>query len=454
VSRRLLLAYVTLTAVVLAVLVIPLGVANARGERRDLEAKVERDAHAVASISEDALETGDTALVPAISRVAADYSARTGGRVVVVDGSGVSIVDGGGPAGRSFASRPEIARALRGDVAVGTRASETLGTRLVYVAVPVASSGVVHGAVRITYPTSTLDARVRRYWLLLAAVAAVALVLAAALGVWLARWASKPLVRLERAAVVAAEGDLDARAPVEGPPEVRSVAIAFNEMVARLDGLVTTQRAFVADASHQLRTPLTALRLRLENLERDVGEDGRADLGAAVAEVGRLSGLVEGLLAIARADAGNATPERLALAPVVASRVDAWTALADERGTRLELAMEPTPAIRAVRERVEQTLDNLVSNALAVGATRVDVALRSVDGTVEVTVRDDGPGMSDDDKEHAFDRFWRRREGPGSGLGLAIAKRLVEADGGTIALEDAPGGGLEAVVRFRADAGR
>ena len=160
---------------------------------------------------------------------------------------------------------------------------------------PVASGGVVHGAARVTYPTSTLDERVRHYWLLLAAVAAVALGLAAALGVWLARWASRPLVRLESAAVVAAGGDPDARAPVEGPPEIRSVAVAFNEMVARLDGLVTTQRAFVADASHQLRTPLTALRLRLENLERDVGPAGKADLEAAVAEVGRLSGLVDGL---------------------------------------------------------------------------------------------------------------------------------------------------------------
>ncbi len=453
-SRRILLAYVSLTAVVLAVLVIPLGVANARSERRDLEAKVERDAQAVASIAEDTLESGDPALVPALERIAVDYSNRTSGRVVVVGREGVSVVDGEGQPGRSFASRPEIAAALRGEIAVGIRRSRTLGVGLLYVAVPVASGGVVHGAVRVTYPTSTLDERVRHYWLLLAAVAAVALGLAAALGIWLARWASRPLVRLEGAAVVAAEGDLDARAPVEGPPEVRSVAIAFNEMVARLDGLVTTQRAFVADASHQLRTPLTALRLRLENLERDVAATGKADLEAAVAEVGRLSGLVDGLLALARADAGTAHPERLDLGPLVSSRVEAWTALADDREIRLGLTMQRVPAIRAVRERVEQTLDNLVSNALAVDAEHVEVSLGLVGDAVEVVVRDDGPGLSDDDKLRAFDRFWRRGKGSGSGLGLAIARRLVEADGGTIVLRDAPGGGLEAVVRFAAATGR
>ena len=138
---------------------------------------------------------------------------------------------------------------------------------------------------------------------------------------------------------------------------------------------------------------------------------GKADLEAAVAEVGRLSGLVDGLLALARADAGTAHPERLDLGPLVSSRVEAWTALADDREIRLGLTMQRVPAIRAVRERVEQTLDNLVSNALAVDAEHVEVSLGLVGDAVEVVVRDDGPGLSDDDKLRAFDRFWRRREG-------------------------------------------
>ena len=237
---------------------------------------------------------------------------------------------------------------------------------------------------------------------------------------------------------------------MEGPPEVRSVALAFNDLVSRLHALLVSQQEFIADASHQLRTPLTALRLRLENLERDVAAIGRPDLDAAVAEVDRLAELVDGLLALARADAGDAPAEALALERVVRERVDAWSAVGTERGVTLTAALRPVPEVHAARERVEQVLDNLLSNALEVSleGSEVVVELAARDGTVEIVVRDEGPGLSDEEKLRAFDRFWRKREGPGSGLGLAIAGRLVEADGGLLTLRDAPGGGLAAVVRL------
>lgn len=449
-SVRLLVAVASLTAVVLAVLVVPLGIANARGERRDLEAKVERDAQALASITEDALERGDARLLAAARRVALAYERRTGGRAVVVDGAGLSVVDSDGAAGRSFVTRPEIRTALAGTIATGVRRSATLGTDLLYVAVPVASGGAVHGVARITYPTSALDERVRTYWLGLSAIAAVALTLAVALGVWLARWASRPLVRLEATAVAAAGGNLHARAPVAGPPEVRSVALAFNDLISRLDALLASQQEFVADASHQLKTPLTALRLRLENLERDVAEAGQSDLVAALAEVDRLGELVEGLLALARADAGAAPATSLQLDRVVGERVDAWAAVASERDVELTPSLQSVPAVHAARERVEQVLDNLLANALEASppGSEVTVALALRGGAVELVVRDRGPGLSDEEKARAFDRFWRKRKGSGSGLGLAIARRLVEADGGGVALRDAPGGGLAAVVAF------
>ena len=253
------------------------------------------------------------------------------------------------PGRRSFATRPEFRAALRGDYATGVRHSSTLGYDLLYVAVPIASGGAVHGAVRITYPTSELDRRIRSYWLVLAGIAAVVLAVAALIGVRFARWIRSPLEGLEQAAAEAGAGDLGARAPVpEGPPELRQLALEFNDMVARVEGLVSAQQAFVADASHELRTPLTALRLRLENLERHVGDDGRPSLDAAAVEVGRLSGLVDELLALARADAGTAPAEKIDLAEVARARLEGWR---QSGGPRLELvATGPVPTTSRPRQ--------------------------------------------------------------------------------------------------------
>jgi signal transduction histidine kinase len=211
---------------------------------------------------------------------------------------------------------------------------------------------------------------------------------------------------------------------------------------------VRSQNAFVADASHQLRTPLTAVRLRLENLEREVAAGGRADLDAALAELERLAELVEALLALARADAEAAPAGSLDTAALVRERVDAWSALAEERGVVVQADVEPVPAAHAARERAEQALDNLISNALEASSPggRVVVGARPRDGRIELTVADEGPGLSPEERARAFDRFWRRRDSPGTGLGLPIARRLVEIDGGTIELREGPRGGLEAAV--------
>jgi len=453
-TRRLLVSYLSLTIVVLAILEVPLGFINARNERENLAAKVERDAVSVASLAESTLEGERTASnVAALGRLATRYAASTGGRVVITDGKGIAIVDSAPPepGQRSFASRPEFRSALKGNVATGVRQSHTLGYSLLYVAVPVASGGVIHGAVRITYPTSKLNVRVRHYWLVLAGIAAIALGVATLVGFRFARWILHPLESLEEAAARAGAGDLSARADVpDGPPELRTLALEFNEMVARVDGLVTAQRDFVADASHELRTPLTALRLRLENLERHVAAEGKPGITAAATEVERLSNLVDSLLALARADANATMATSLDLTALARSRCDAWQP-ALERGTALELHATAAVHARAGSDRLGQVLDNLISNALraAPDGTTVTVTVRQLRTTAELVVRDHGAGMTAGEKARAFDRFWRVGSGDdGSGLGLAIARRLVELDGGTIELRDAPEAGLEAVVRL------
>lgn len=453
-TRRLLISYLSLTVVVLAMLEVPLGFINARGERSTLSAKVERDAVAIASLAESTVE-GDakTSNLPALRKLASSYASRTGGRVVITNRTGRALVDSTPStlANRSFATRPEFRAALRGDVATGTRHSQTLGYDFVYVAVPIASGGVVHGAVRVTYPTSELDRRVRNYWLALAGIAAIVLAVAALVGLRFARWIRQPLEGVEVAAARAGAGDLTARAPVpDAPPEVRELALEFNDMVARLDGLVAAQKEFVADASHELRTPLTALRLRLENLERGVDDESRPGLVAAAAEVERLSSMVDSLLALARADAGTAPPGPVDLSALAQTRIEAWQpALA--RGVRLELDAPAPVAARAGADRVAQVLENLISNAVRASPddTAVEVRVQHEGSRAELRVRDHGAGMTDEQKARAFDRFWRSDTGgSGSGLGLAIAQRLVGIDGGSIELSDAAGGGLEAVVRL------
>ena len=446
---RLLLTMLALTGVLLGVLVVPLGVASARSQRHDLAAKVERDATAVASLAEDTLEA-HRATPLALESLAQRYKRETGGRIVVVDANGVSILDSSAVVGRSFANVPEVGKALSGEIASGRRHPETLGTTIIYVAVPVASSGIVRGAVRITYPSTSADSRVHQAWVVLALISVLALVVAGVLAVWLARWASRPLVGLEATASAVSGGDLAARASLDGPPEVRSAAIAFNEMVERLQALVTSQSEFVADASHQLRTPLTALRLRLDNLEPGATEDMREGLEAATAEAGRLTEIIDGLLALARADGGTTSAAVLDLAELARERAGAWEALAAERQVVLTVEAHQRVPVRVARDRVEQVVDNLVSNALEAspdGGT-IGLIVTRRGNSCELRVRDEGPGLADADKRRAFDRFWRASSAPGSGLGLPIAKRLLEIDHGTLELADAPGRGLEAIVRL------
>ena len=453
-TRRLLVSYLSLTLVVLLVLELPLGVYVARSERRDLTARLERDAVTLAGYAEDALARG-AGFSDEFRAVVRRYADEAGARVVVVDREGVGVLDTGAPepGERSFATRPEVRTALGGSRATGTRHSDTLRRDLLYVAVPAASGGRVHGAVRLTFPTTAVEARIRRAWLVLAALGAVVLEAVGVVGRQLARTVSRPLLAVEHAAAAAGAGDLAARAPVGGPPEVQALARTFNAMATELDALVRSQEAFVADASHELRTPLAALRLRLENLERDVTPAGRADLEGALDEAARLAGLVDGLLALARADVPHLDPTRTVdLSAVARDRVEAWSALAEERDVRLVLdAGRPAPAL-ASAERVEQVVDNLLSNAIEVSPAGGSIRIRTaaVNGQVELHVVDEGPGLDEVARVRAFDRFWRgdAPSGEGSGLGLAISRRLMRAAHGDVELLPAPDGGIDARVRL------
>lgn len=465
-TRRLLVGYLTVTVFVLILLEVPLAVFFEQRETERLTADLERDAAVLASIYEDALE----ASTPLDPTPADRYRAETGARVVVVDTDGIAAVDTDDVVGRDFSTRPEFEIALGGRRDTGTRFSTTLGTELVFVAVPVASGGTVHGALRLTFDSHEVTERVRRFWLGLGAVAIVVLAAVTAVGWTIARSVTRPIRGLQRTAARFADGDLAIAEPEPGAPtELRDLEKALNTMAQRLDDVMTEQRSFVADASHQLRTPLTALRLRLENLQMQA--DAAADpeeLDAAIAEIDRLTELVQSLLVLARAEQAPAAVDQ-DLAALVRDRVDTWTAIAEAEGVTLRSdGADSACVVGAAPGGIEQILDNLIDNAIAaiVAARPADTGGRT--GTadvVTVAIRDDapaagpvpmamlevsdsGPGLDDAEKAAALGRFWRGGAGRGTGLGLAIVDRIVRSSGGDIELADATSGGLTVRIRL------
>jgi signal transduction histidine kinase len=468
VRRRLVLAVVGLVALILVVHDVPLRAHLRRVERDRVVTALERDASTLAAKSQKLLAQPDpanavTATGITLDILVADYNASSEALVVIVDRDGgvLAATDTNVVVGQSFLNRPEIAAALLGNSAVGTRRSETLGQDLVYSSVPVLTTDGVIGAVRLTYPESVVNNRVADRLRGLVLLAAISLALAFFAAFVVATSVVRPLRRLRAQSDLIAAGDLSARATVEGPSEVRELAASFNEMAERVEQTLAEQRRFAGDASHQLRTPLTALRLRVEQALTTVVENPERpatevadDLEAAVNELERLARLVEQLLALARTEApGSAT--RVDVGEIIADRIEMWRPLGEERGVSLMVVGDANAVAEAMPGALEQIVDNYVDNALdyAPAGTAIAITVTRAAGEVTIAVADGGPGMSPTARERAFDRFWRGAESQnrpgGSGLGLSIVAQLAAASGGRVALLENPGGGLLATVTLR-----
>jgi signal transduction histidine kinase len=332
------------------------------------------------------------------------------------------------------------------------------GTR-VLAAIPVYLGGSRNspliGTVILARSTKSLNGDIVALWVIFGTIAVVAMLGAALLAFGLARWVSRPVTGLDSAAGRLAEGDLASRAVVgSGPPELRRLATTFNTMAGRLEALVHGNRAVIADVSHQLRTPLAALRLRLDLLAADTAQsdpETAQELAGALEELARLSRLVDGLLTVARAENVVPVPTVVDVTEVASERVVAWHPVADDRGIALEL-LHPEPAAVPAwigEGHLEQVLDNLIANALEALDTgrRVTVTTSATASGAQVVVSDDGPGMGAEDRERAFLRFTTSNPN-GTGLGLAIVHRLVTSNGGTARLTETPGGGLTATLDF------
>jgi two-component system, OmpR family, sensor kinase len=450
---RLVLAfgYVLLFAII--ALEVPLTLNFSRRVDSEIRAEASAGAQGVAAAA-----SGRLANPPALDTLARQQARRLGGRVIVVDNTGRVLVDSDGAAARgtSYASRPEIAQALRGATPQGTRHSDSLNADLLYTALPIVDAGRAVGAVRLTQSVKAVHDEVRRDVVALLALGAAVLALGLGLAWAIAGSLSRPLRGLARTARQIAAGDLRTRATPTGSTEQVEVANAFNDMTDRLVRALDAQRDFVANASHQLRTPLTGLRLRLESASlRAEDPDLKRDLMAGELETERLAKLLSNLLRLAQDGQPLTTATSIALAGVAERAADRWRDQAERDGHAIELAGAGEPHVRASAGDLDTMVDNLVENALNYTApdTPIRIEWGHDAGDTFIAVLDRGDGVDADEAERVFDRFYRgsaSRGGavPGTGLGLAIVDALAGRWGARAALTGRPGGGTRAELRF------
>ncbi|HEY8372844.1 MAG TPA: HAMP domain-containing sensor histidine kinase [Pseudonocardiaceae bacterium] len=448
--RRLLLVLVPLLVLLAAALGVPLGVAVAQRETQEVYLDRLTDAGRFASLAENALASG---------RVSALHDELR--RYDELYGISAALV---APGGRVLlASRPEpdlsedaVAEGLA-DAFAGYRPAAPgvvwpWDSRPLVVVEPVGRDSEVVAAVVTVSPTASLRAEVLRQWGLLGVIGLLPLVALVAAAWPVSRWVLRPVRRLDEATAAVASGRLDIRADLDGPPELRRLAHSFNTMVDVVGRALRRQRAFVSDASHQLRNPLASLRLAVENLAPHLqGEEARAAHQLAVEEAAEMGRVLDALLAATRLESAAASTP-VDVDELVAGRVPAWRASAERAGLRLHIEIPPGLRVLEPPGGLGSVLDELVSNAVRLsGGSRVTVRAVLGDGAVELHVVDDGDGLSEEERTAALERFWRsprHQNVPGTGLGLAICAELVSTAGGRLWLEPAPPRGLAAVVRL------
>ena len=455
---RLVTALLSLTIVVIAVHDIPLIQYLRTVETDRITTALERDSFVIAGRAEETLESNSPEGLEYVQDAITKYGDESGARVVVVDMNGLAIADSETPGtiGTSFLSRPEITEALAGSVSIGRRFSTTANQELLYVAVPVLNGSQTRGAVRITFPASVVDDAVNQRLRGISSVAGITLLVSALVALLLAMGITRRLSNLKNVTEEFKAGNYKVRAEINGgAPEIQSLARSFNSMADQLDKLITQQKAFAGDASHQLRTPLTALQLRLERATEMLATDpaGAAErIEAAMVETDRLQRLVEGLLVLSRAEnVDSIARDKCDAAQIARERFENWEALASEQGVELVLDVPDTAMILAIPGALEQVIDNYIDNALEIVPTKskLSVVVRVESEFTKVSVIDEGPGIPEADITKAFNRFWRARSDAfGSGLGLAIVDRLATASGGRAELVNLSPTGLSADAYF------
>lgn len=322
-------------------------------------------------------------------------------------------------------------------------------TRLV-VASPVIRDGDVVAVVVTDSPTGQMRSNILHGWLLIGAGEIAAMLLAVGAALRLTGWVLRPVRVLDATTHDIATGRLKSRvAAAGGPPELRRLARSFNEMADNVEEVLEQQRAFVADASHQLRNPLSALLLRIELLALELPE-GNEEIASVRTEGKRLTQVLDDLLDLALAEHADADLKVTDIGALAAERVAAWGPAAEAKGVRLTGDCPPITAWAdpvTLSSALDAVIDNAVKFTPAGECVEVEVA---ADGeSVMVVVADRGPGLGDEELARVGDRFWRspaHQNIKGSGLGLSISRVLLAAGGGSISYEHHEPNGLKVMV--------
>ncbi|MFJ9556207.1 ATP-binding protein [Nocardiopsis sp. NPDC101807] len=438
--RRLLAILLPVAFVIVAAVFVPLGTVIA--QQRTQEVYVDRlgDAGRFAALARTALETDR---LDPLAQEMAHYEELYAIPALVVAPDGQIVVGSG--------DRHRMRDLLDGIPDPGTIDAAMAGERPappttvwpwnpdpLVVAEPIGRDSEVAGAVVVVAPTRELGADILQVWGLLGLLSIVPLTVLATASLPLSRWVLRPIRRLDAATTAVASGDLDVRVDAErGPPELRRLTESFNTMVDVVRRALERQRAFVSEASHQLRNPLASLRLAVENLAPHLETPAAREAHeVAVDEAAVMHRMLNSLLAATRLESVTGT-EEVEVAEVLESRVERWRALGEARGVSVTTRVPAGVRVYAPAGGLGSILDELVSNALRLsGGTRVVVEADRGD-PVRISVLDDGDGLPEEQYTAALDRFWRsprHQNTEGTGLGLAIAADLVREAGGRLTL--------------------
>ncbi|MDQ1015842.1 sensor histidine kinase [Streptomyces afghaniensis] len=456
---RLLPLLIVLMAAVLLALGVPLAVSLAGAQQQKVVVDRIDDTARFAALAQFVTDSPagtasafENERLATLSRELDSYYTVYGIRAGVFYRSGSAMAHA--PAGWSLPKEGEVRDAF-GEALLSRRSHDPRQVwpwqrRNLVVASPVIRDGDVVAVVVIDSPTGQLRSRTLHGWLVIGAGEFAAMLLAVGAALRLTGWVLKPVRVLDATTHDIATGRLKSRvAAAGGPPELRRLARSFNEMADNVEDVLEQQRAFVADASHQLRNPLAALLLRIELLSFELPE-GNKEIASVQSEGKRLAQVLDDLLDLALAEHTEADLKITDIGELAAERVAAWSPTAEAKGVRLVADCPPTTAW-ADPVALSSALDGIIDNAVKFtpeGRT-VGVTVARDGDTSTVVVTDEGPGLTDEELARIGDRFWRssrHQNIKGSGLGLSISRALLAAGGGSITYDHHEPHGLKVTV--------